>query len=272
MNLKDKFIYWYARTFGHARFFKWNFLLMRLGLSGMGVLNYQDFKISGEQQFKSFVSKNYSLGTIFDVGSNEGNYIQSFLESDAQIYCFEPHPETSQRLKKRYQSYPNIKVNPIGLSNQKTETFIYDYVDIGGSSHASLFKENISEVHNKPTAKTPIALDTLDNYLHEHDIESIDLLKIDTEGNEIFVLQGAKNALNDGRIKIIQMEFSQLNIPSGAFFKDFMKILSNYNIYRLLPNGFLPLDYSKHAMIYEQFAFQNIVAFQKNIDQLRTSI
>jgi len=268
MKLKDKFIYRYAQIFGRNRFFKLNYLLIRLGLSGIGINNYYDFNISGENHFKNFILKKYKLKTIFDVGCNEGNYITPFLKSEAEIHCFEPHPETSERLKNRYADNPKIIVNPIGLSDKKEDTFIYDYEDVNGSSHASLFEENITEVQNRPSTKTKISLDLLDSYVVENGIETIDLLKIDTEGNEIFVLKGAENTLKGNKIKIIQFEFSALNISGRSFFKDFTKALSGYNLYRLLPNGFFPLDYSKQAMVYEQYAFQNVVAFRKDIDIL----
>ena len=38
--------------------------------------------------------------------------------------------------------------------------------------------------------------DTIDNYCKDNDIDCIDILKIDTEGSEIEVLEGAKNMLN----------------------------------------------------------------------------
>ncbi len=254
--------------FGRTRFYKLNYLLIRLGLSGLGINNYYDSKIGGENHFRDFILKNYKVKTIFDVGCNEGNYITPFLKSDADIHCFEPHPETCERLKTRYADNPKITVNQIGLSNKKEETYIYDYVGVNGSSHASLFEENITEVQNQPSSKTKIALDLLDTYILDNNIEYIDLLKIDTEGNEIFVLKGAENALKHNKIGIIQFEFSALNISSRSFFKDFTKVLSDYNLYRLLPNGFFPLDYKKQAIVYEQYAFQNIVAFRKEIDIL----
>ncbi len=268
MKLKDKFLYRYAQIFGRNRFYKLNYLLIRLGLSGLGINNYYDFNVSGENHFKDFVLKNYKLKTIFDVGCNEGNYITPFLKSNAEIHCFEPHPETCKRLRNRYADNAKIVVNQIGLSDKKEETYIFDYQDVNGSSHASLFEENITEVQNKPSSKTKIALDLLDSYIAENNIGYIDLLKIDTEGNEIFVLKGAEKALAQNKIGIIQFEFSALNISGRSFFKDFTKVLSDYNLYRLLPKGFFPLDYKKQAIVYEQYAFQNVVAFRKDIDIL----
>jgi len=266
MNLKDKFIYTYTRLFGRRRFYKLNFLLMRLGLSGMGVMNYHDYFISGEDYFKKFVIDNYKPTVIFDVGCNEGNYIAPFVSSDKNIHCFEPVPKTFERLNERFKKYENVKVNKLGLSNSQTSTFIYDYATGDGSSHASLFEENINYGKDLPVSKIEVNLETLDNYIEVNNIAEIDLLKIDTEGNEIFVLQGAKESLNSKKIKILQFEFSYLNKSAGSFFKDFFDILDGYNLYRLLPQGFFPLSVDQQPLIYEQYAFQNVVAFRKDID------
>lgn len=269
MNLKDKFIYTYTRLFGRKRFYKLNFLLMRLGLSGMGVMNYQDYFISGEDYFKKFVTEKYKPQVIFDVGCNEGNYIAPMIGSGADIHCFEPVPKTYARLTERFEQYKNVKVNKLGLSNDKTTTFIYDYATGDGSSHASLFEENINYGKDMPVSKIEVQLDTLDNYIKSNNILEIDLLKVDTEGNEIFVLQGAKESLAGKKIKVLQFEFSYLNKSAGSFFKDFFDVLEGYNLYRLLPQGFFPLSEDQQPLIYEQYAFQNVVAFRKDIDIIR---
>lgn len=271
MNIKDKVINYYARIFGRPRFFKLNFLLFRLGLSGMGVLNFHNHKVSGESNFKKFVLEKYNPKVIFDVGCNEGKYLSSFLNSNILVHCFEPHPITYKKLTQNFGNHDNLIFNNIGLSNQKEETIIYDYADADGSSHASLFKENITRVQKRSTTETKVVMDTLDDYVQEHSIKSIDLLKIDTEGNEIFVLEGAKSSLKNGKINLIQFEFGDLNISSRTFFIDFMKKLENFNLYRLLPHGFLPLDYTKNAIVYELFAFQNIVAIRKDIDVINSN-
>ncbi len=272
MNLKDKVINYYARIFGRSKFFKLNFLLFRLGLSGMGVLNFHNQKVSGELNFKKFVLEKYNPKVIFDVGCNEGKYLSSFLNTNILVHCFEPHPVTFKKLTQNFSQHRNLIINKTGLSNQQEETIIYDYADANGSSHASLFKDNITRVHKRDSIETKVVMDTLDNYVQKHLIKSIDLLKIDTEGNEIFVLQGAKKSLESGIIKLIQFEFGNLNISSRTFFIDFVEKLEDFNLYRLLPKGFLLLDYSKNALVYEVFAFQNIVAIRKDIDVMNSNI
>ena len=89
-------------------------------------------------------------------------------------------------------------------------------------------------------------------------IDIIDFLKVDTEGHELAVLQGASSLIEDGRIGCIHFEFNEMNIVSRVFFLDFRELLHNYKLYRLLPNGLLPLGDS--PLETELFAYQNIVA------------
>jgi hypothetical protein len=54
--------------------------------------------------------------------------------------------------------------------------------------------------------KEKIAVETIDDFIKINGINEIDLLKIDTEGYEINVLNGAKNTLLNNQIKLIFLE------------------------------------------------------------------
>lgn len=266
--MKDFVFKWYAILFARPVFERFNLLLMHLSLRGLGILNYQNHELSGERFFIKYIFKNYSIKTILDVGANVGNYTQLYADRQCQVYCFEPHPNNYQPLQSRYEHNSNVKTFNLGLSATKGTATIYDYEDNFGSSHASLFQEVITDIHVKKSKGIDIKLDTLDNILAAESVVHIDLLKIDVEGNELSVLQGAKNALSKNIIDIIHFEFNVTNIISRAFFNDFVTILPQYNFYRLLPNAFLPIDNSnKTPLRNELFAFQNIIAIRKAIDK-----
>ena len=50
-----------------------------------------------------------------------------------------------------------------------------------------------------------VKTDSLDNYCEENNIDNIDILKIDTEGSELEVLEGAKNILQQTNIVLIEV-------------------------------------------------------------------
>ena len=107
-------------------------------------------------------------------------------------------------------------------------------------------------------------MNTLDNFAKREKIERIDFLKIDIEGNELAVLQGSKNLLTKNRILFIQFEFNEMNVYSRTFFKDFIDMLPDYIIYRMMPRGLYKLGPYRPST-HEIFAFQNIIAVHKSM-------
>ncbi|PCI98572.1 MAG: methyltransferase FkbM [Flavobacteriales bacterium] len=241
-----------------------NKFLYYLSLKGMGVLNYKDDFISGEEKFIA----NYFLGldspVVFDVGANVGNYSKKLLTSqkDITVYAFEPHPKTYVNLTANIEA-SNFKSFNVGVGKEKGEFELFDYLDQDGSSHASLYKEVIEDIHKRESVKHLVSIISLDEFVLEHNVGVIDLLKIDTEGNELNVLKGFSKHIENKNVKAIHFEFNEMNIASKTSFKDFWDLLPNYTFYRLLPGGRM-LELKSYAPILcEIYAYQNIIAILK---------
>lgn len=261
----QKIIDAYVWFFAKPAFEKFNKLLFRLSLAGLGVLNYKNSRVSGEQSFlKNYLSgKN---GVVIDVGANEGNYSAEVLDFNpsVKVYAFEPHPVTFEKLSGKLSANHQVTIVNKGLSDSAGFLELYDYENKDGSSHASLFPEVITEIHGAGKAIShKVSLTTLDDFIEKNSIDIISLLKIDTEGNELKVLRGGVEALKSKKIAAIHFEFNEMNVASRCFFRDFWKILDGYRFYRLLPNGMMEIkQYS--PLQCEIFAYQNIVAILKD--------
>lgn len=251
----------YILLFARKRFHKFNRLLLRLSLGGLGILNYKTSAVSGEHAFLKSYLRNKN-GIILDVGANRGAYALEALQINPAmtIYAFEPHPKTFLTLSKNLAEHQNAYAVNQGLSSARGIVKLYDYADKDGSSHASLFKDVITDIHGGASAvEHDIELTTIDEFVGKTKISEITLLKIDTEGNELEVLKGGFSTLSQGRIKAIHFEFNEMNVESRSFFRDFWKLLDRYRFYRMLPNELLEIKrYS--PLTCELFAFQNIVA------------
>jgi hypothetical protein len=92
-----------------------------------------------------------------------------------------------------------IKTYNFGFSDKNETTTIYDCAAIDGSSHASIYNEVLEGIHKyNDTIATKIELKVSDEF--------IDLVKIDTEGNESKIFQWALNAIKSRTVKCFQFE------------------------------------------------------------------
>jgi FkbM family methyltransferase len=257
----------YRWIFARSVFRKLNMLIFQLSLRGIGILNYENDKVSGERYFikkilPQVIKKNTPV--FLDVGSNIGNYTLSLLETypSAQIHAFEPHPGNFSVLKRNISS-SNVKLYNVAVGESQGNLTLYDRADHeNGSSHASLHEAVISEIHKQDVLEFSVSVEALDDLCEREKIIEIDFMKIDTEGNELAVLHGAKRLIENNNIKCIHFEFNEMNIVSRTFFRDFRKTLQCYKLYRLLPHGLILLNDS--PLSTELFAYQNIIAVPKN--------
>ena len=216
----------YRALFAHPVFERFNRLVMVLGLSGLGVLNYTSARASGERSFLKRLLRGRREPVCFDVGANRGLYSAMVLEiaPDARLHCFEPHPRNFEALRGRVGNDGNdgndgkVSLNNAGCGSESGTLTLFDYADADGSSHASLHREVIERLHGARAVEHRVPIVRLDDYVRQHAIESIDLLKIDTEGHEFAVLQGAAGTLAAGIVRCVHLEFNEMNAVSGVFF------------------------------------------------------
>lgn len=251
--------------FARRVFRKFNTQLFRLGLSGLGVMNYENDRVSGERYLvRRLLHKlvKSPRPVFFDVGANVGNFSAALSDAfpEATVHAFEPHPENHKLLVARSDSR-KVKCHCVAVGAVKGSAKLFDHSVGNGSEHATLHEAVISDLHHDNVTVIDTQVCTLDDIVFQEQIDFIDFLKIDTEGHELFVLQGASRLLAECKVGCIQFEFNEMNTVSRVFFSDFRKVLANYDLFRLLPKGLLPLGNS--PLRTELFGFQNIVAIPK---------
>lgn len=235
----------------------------------MGIGSGTDVASSGERAVIGMLQKMYNPPySIFDVGSNKGQFLKLILENllteDFDIRCFEPGRETFRQLVENFEPDHRIVLNAIGLGKEKGETVLY--YDTPGSGLASLTKRRLSHFNINFNQFEKVKIDTVDNYCRKNDIERIHLLKIDVEGHELDVLFGAANMIRDKSIGMISFEFGGCNIDTRSFFQDFYYFFNNFNMsmFRITPSGYLyPINSYKE--IFEQFRTTNFLAIQESL-------
>lgn len=265
-RVKELFFFVYAKMFAKKIFFSFNKLLFQLGLRGMGILNYHSFSISGEKRFLEKVIPQLNDLPVLDVGANEGNYSAAILrvKETQKIYAFEPHPETYKRVSSRF-SQSNVEVFNFGLGEKDQKLTLYDLsANSGaGTSHASFLQENIIELRDDAATEHQAEIRNLKKVLNTLKVSEVGLLKIDAEGYELTILQSIQDILDSGRIKVVHLEFNDINIIAQASFRIIAKCLTNFHIYRLLPTGFIRID-TMAPLYTELYAYQNLVAVHQS--------
>jgi FkbM family methyltransferase len=253
-------------AFARKKFYRLNKILYQLSLNGLGILNYENTRVSGEYNFLTTVVKNLDKNAVvLDIGANVGEYSNSIkkIRPDIQLFAFEPHPKTFKILEKNAKLHNYCAFN-LACGKEKAKLKLYDYEKSNGSQHASLFHEVIVDIHGSNFIEHEIDIINLDSFIKEQNIKKINFIKIDVEGNEYGVLEGLHEAIKNNLVEIIQFEFNEMNVVSRSFFKDFYEILSEYTLFRMLPDGIVPLE-KYHPLFCEIYAFQNIVAIHKKI-------
>lgn len=263
----------WRRIAARPSFRKINELMFDCALRGLGVLNYEDDAISGEVHFIEQLLPLYideATPVIIDAGANVGDYTKYLLSAhpNASIHAFEPNPKTYAKLEQALSGTTVITENR-GLGATDATLKFYDRVDRDGSSgHGTLYREVIEGIHEEKAVELEVSITTLDAYAKAKQIESIKLLKIDTEGHELEVIKGAAELIRNDQVDLIQIEFNEMNVVSRIFLRDFVKALPNYIGYRLLPKGVLKLRSSPYRT--EIFGYQNIIFVNRKFAPKRT--
>jgi len=145
----------------------------------------------------SFLS---GVKTIVDVGANVGAASVYFAMAypDAQVYAFEPGSAPLSLLQQNVAPLRNVRVFPFGLHSQER--------------NLSLFQGRNDSVESSLCSSTrttgeseQIRLACAAEFLMGQGIEKIDVLKIDTEGCEVPILQSLYRYLPE--VKVLYVEY-----------------------------------------------------------------
>lgn len=240
-----------------------------LRLSGIGTGAGVDN--SGEKSVINLLLSLQQPYCVFDAGANKGQYLNMVFDGlagkDFNIHSFEPCKFTFNQLLANSPASEKIILNNTGLSNKEGESIIYFNEE--GSRLASLTKRRLNHFGTNFDKSETIKLTTIDNYCLQNKIEYIHLLKLDVEGHELNVLEGASKMFSNKSVGITTFEFGGCNIDTRTFFQDFYYFFKEHEmrLFRITPSGyFFPIDNYKEQ--YEQFVTTNFIAVRNAIKNI----
>jgi len=139
---------------------------------------------------------------VFDVGANVGLVSQRFrsaLPASVAIHAFEPAYATFQTLRDRLAGQPSVTCHCAALSNASRTARLFhgQNSQLNRLSPTGMLGDDTSE---------EVAVSTVDAVCAAAGIETIGILKTDTEGFDVPVLQGARGMFERQAVRAIVSE------------------------------------------------------------------
>ncbi|MCB0696288.1 MAG: FkbM family methyltransferase [Chitinophagaceae bacterium] len=154
-----------------------------------------------DSQTTKVISRVCSAGSsCIDIGAHKGEVLDIMLKyaPNGTHYAFEPIPDMYKNLVTKYKGMGNCKIYDYALSNN-TGTASFNYV-ISNPSYSGLVKRKYDR-DNEEDTKIEVKTELLDNVLPGGYMPNF--MKIDVEGGELLVLEGAKKTISSAKPVII---------------------------------------------------------------------
>jgi FkbM family methyltransferase len=204
-----------------------------LGTKVFGIQFYQqpicDCLISYAQKYPTFI----------DVGAHTGTIINSVAKHFSNSLAIEPHPQNVVQLKKSIQlnKISNCQVIAKALGSQEGEATLF-------FSDAETDQSSLAKQGGSKEVRVPVT--TFDLIIEQTKVSEPFLIKIDVQGWEFFVFEGAKQTLM--KDCIIISEFWPWGIASvGCKPAEYVELMKNYGYTACeLKGNPIPVDKLNH--------------------------
>jgi FkbM family methyltransferase len=156
---------------------------------------------------------------VIDGGANRGSFTDAFLQlhRPEKLVLVEAIPDLAERLRARYASKPSIAVVSAALSDRNGEAqFEINRSDASSSllpidpRNTAWFGRDLAVAR-----RVQVPTMTLRALMEEQGLQTVDLLKLDLQGAERFVLTEGEDVLD--RVQVIYSEIFFERLYAGAW-------------------------------------------------------
>jgi FkbM family methyltransferase len=179
-----------------------------------------------ESWITAYIMNNVQGKHFLDLGANSGYYSLLAAKLGAEsVTAFEPNPKYVRLLhKNRWENRVNINVVDKAVGDKIGPVALNFYGDLDGS--ATIVSPTESHIRALST--------TLDRYMFMEPMDAPVLMKVDVEGAEEKVFDGAQRFLNDNQVTMV-MEYTP-----GAYSDEFWDKLSHWGSVNVLDHNGRP--------------------------------
>lgn len=203
---------------------------------------------------------------VFDIGANIGAHTLTLAQCvgpSGRVYAFEPADFAFEKLRRNLALNPDLQARTLpaqlllaATPTERPQQEIY----------ASWPLERVDSVHPKLRGRLVsarlAAVNTLDAFVTRQAIRRLDLIKIDVDGHELPVLQGAVDTLRRFRPVLVMEMSPYIHAEFQHNFAEFVDLLKNvgYSLQNADNGETVPLDAAQLEHLIPDGASINVVA------------
>ena len=181
------------------------------------------------------------------------------LSPNTRLIGFEPDPEEFERLSKAYASRREVRVVGVALGSAAGSLRLRVVREPGSESFYPL--DPLLDVFDLPESagevvrELEVPVTTLDMWCGENEVDRVDVLKLDVQGHELEILNGAHEVLRSARAVEVEVCFNPL-FERAPLFGDVDSLLrqSGFVLWRLRDLAHYPLRGARGAPGSREFS------------------
>ena len=164
--------------------------------------------------------------TCLDIGANIGSvslHMSKLVGESGRVHAFEPVPPIFERL------IGNVKKNQLSDVIQAQQIALSNYDGTAEIRYADALTENqgmgsvVRTEEKGLTMSVNVPTKTLDSFVAEHAVDNIDIIKMDCQGAEVFILEGGRKTFLDFspdmfvEVSPIDLSYAGMNIIQSKY-------------------------------------------------------
>ncbi|MER8421483.1 FkbM family methyltransferase [Mesorhizobium sp. M1329] len=203
-----------------------------------------------------------AVSTIFEVGAADGRDTGTYANRcpKATVHAFEPLPENFAKLSAVAEREPRIvPINMAVSSKEGISSFHVTTLPDASSLFSPRATGSTFDKYMLEEKVVEVNVTTLAEYCRKANVKDIGLLKMDAQGSELNILNGAEKLIIEKRIKVIYSEVLFMKIYDGCCqFHDVTAYLEKFDYH-------LHAIYNQHHNQSGQLAWADAI-YLPNID------
>jgi len=195
-------------------------MLVRFPLPSGAFLPWPSFSLASYAITARLASEGIAPKTVIDVGANKGQFTVACMKRFARprVHAFEPLPEAFHALVAATKKFAEVSSYNTAIGERNGSVPFHVGSDIQSSS---IFSQNRELGDSFPgvavTRTVDIEMRTLDTSLQGADLHSPVLLKLDVQGYEAKVIEGARGVLELVDFVVAETSFAPLYEGESTF-------------------------------------------------------